>query len=113
MKPHRTRLGREEGFTLVYMAATLTVLLLASGLAVDSGRGYIVKAQLSKAVDGAALAAARSLNTGDPRSEAVRVFKQNFPSGWFGTIDGDPTTAAGFFTSQVVEASGVNIVTVT
>jgi Flp pilus assembly protein TadG len=113
MNPHRTRLAREEGFTLVYMAATLTVLLLATGLAVDGGRSYVVKAQLSKAVDGAALAAARSLNTGDPRSEAVRVFKQNFPSGFLGTVDGDPTTAGGFFTSRAVESSGVNIVTVT
>ena len=85
MNPHRTRLAREEGFTLVYMAATLTVLLLATGLAVDGGRSYVVKAQLSKAVDGAALAAARSLNTGSPRAEAVRVFQQNFPTGWFGT----------------------------
>ena len=95
------------------MAATLTVMLLASGLAVDSGRAYVVKAQLSKAVDGAALAAARSINTGAPRDEAVRVFKQNFPSGWFGTISGDPTTAAGFFSSRVDAPNGVNIVTVT
>ncbi|HEY7169800.1 MAG TPA: vWA domain-containing protein [Vicinamibacterales bacterium] len=113
MKPQRTRLGKEEGFTLVYMAATLTVMLLASGLALDSGRAYVVKAQLSKAVDGAALAAARSINTGAPRDEAVRVFKQNFPSGWFGTIAGDPTASAGFFTSRVDAPNGVNIVTVT
>jgi len=113
MKPQRTRLGREDGFTLVYMAATLTVMLLASGLAVDSGRAYVVKAQLSKAVDGAALAAARSLNTGNPRAEAGRVFQQNFPSGWFGTTGGDPSTAGGVFSSTVDEPNGVNIVTVT
>jgi Flp pilus assembly protein TadG len=113
MKPQRTRLGREDGFTLVYMAATLTVMLLASGLAVDSGRAYVVKAQLSKAVDGAALAAARSLNTGNPQAEAVRVFQQNFPTGWFGTTGGDPSAAAGFFSSAVDAPNGVNIVTVT
>src|SRR5581483_6705161 len=56
---------------------------------------------------------ARSINTGAPRDEAVRVFKQNFPSGWFGTIDGDPTTSPGFFTSRVDAPNGVNIVTVT
>src|SRR5881394_4543234 len=108
MKRMQTHRRSERGFVLVYMAATLALLLLASGLAVDSGRAYVVKAQLSKAVDGAALAAARSLNTGNPRAEAVRVFQQNFPSGWFGTTGGDPSTAGGFFSSTVDEPNGVN-----
>jgi Flp pilus assembly protein TadG len=95
------------------MAATLTLLLLATGLAVDSGRAYVVKAQLSKAVDGAALAAARSLNSGNPRAEAVQIFKANFPQGYLGTSSvTDPTSDPGFFSSAVNAASGVNVVTV-
>ena len=54
--------NREDGFALMYMAVVLVSLLLISGLAVDTGQAYIVKAQLGKAVDGAALAAARNLN---------------------------------------------------
>ncbi len=70
----------EKGFTLIYMAIALTVLLLFTGLAVDTGRAYVVKAQLTKAVDGAALGAARMLNSGDPRGEAVNIFKTNLGS---------------------------------
>ena len=83
----------EEGFAVVYMAVVLTLMLVFTGLAVDSGRGYVVKAQLSKAVDGAALGAARALNNGNPRDEAIAIFKANFPPGYFGTVGPDPTTA--------------------
>jgi Flp pilus assembly protein TadG len=106
--------SRQDGFALVYMAALLTGLLLFTGLAVDSGRVYVVKAQLSKAVDGAALAAARNLNSGDPSGEAARIFKTNFTDGYMGTsASPDPTADPSFFTSQVNVATGVNIVTVT
>jgi Flp pilus assembly protein TadG len=112
MKKLHTRPSSESGYVLVYMAASLTTLLLFSGLAVDSGRSYLVKAQLTKAVDGAALAAARNLNSGDPRGEAVKVFKANFPDGYLGTVTGDPTTAADFFSSSVLAQEGVNVVNV-
>ena len=89
----------EKGVALIYMAVTLTTLLLATGLAVDSGRAYVVKAQLTKAVDGAALGAARHLNSGNPRGEAEQIFKANFPAGYMGTSSvTDPTTAADFYT---------------
>src|SRR5437868_14225355 len=113
MHTHTSTRSSERGFVLVYMAVTLALLLLASGLAVDSGRAYVVKAQLSKAVDGAALAAARSLNSGNPRAEATQIFKANFPPGYMGTSTAsDPTAAANFFTSAVNTATGVNTVTV-
>src|SRR5436190_506923 len=103
----------QDGFVMVYLAVVTTVLLLFTGLAVDSGRAYLVKAQLSKAVDGAALGAARMLNSGDPRGEATRIFKANFPPGYLGTSSAtDPTSDPGFFSSQSIPASGVNIVTV-
>src|SRR5262245_5701233 len=109
----RPHLASERGMALTYMAVTMTALLLFTGLAVDGGRGYVVKAQLSKAVDGAALGAARSLNSGNPRAEAVRIFKANFPAGFFGTnTSPDPTAAADFFTQHYDAASGVNFVTV-
>jgi Flp pilus assembly protein TadG len=96
------------------MAAVLALLMVTTGLAVDSGRAYLVKAQLSKAVDGAALAAARSLNSGNPRAEAAQIFRANFPAGYLGTSTStDPTTDPNFFSSTVDAASGVNTVNVT
>jgi Flp pilus assembly protein TadG len=113
MQRSRTRTSNKQaGFVLVYMAAGLTTLLLFSGLAVDSGRAYLVKSQLTKAVDGAALAAARNLNSGNPKAEAARVFKANFPSGYLGTNAADPTTASDFFSSSVDAQTGVNTVKV-
>jgi len=114
MKRQIRNLSSQKGFVLVYMAATLTTLLLFAGLAVDTGRAYVVKAQLTKAVDGAALAAARSLNSGNPRNEAERVFKTNFPLGYLGTTAvTDQATAAGLFNLATNTVTGVNTVTVT
>src|SRR5436190_13124262 len=113
-KRQRAHITDEKGIALVYMAVLLTTLLLFSGVALDSGRGYVVKAQLTKAVDGAALAAARNLNSGDPRAEAVNIFRANFPPGYLGTSSvTDPTTDPGFFTLTTNAATGVNTVTVT
>ena len=114
MNRHGSDISSQRGFVLVYMAGLLALLLLVTGLAVDSGRAYVVKAQLSKAVDGAALAAARSLNSGNPKAEATQIFKANFPQGYLGTSSvTDPTTDPNFFSSAVNAASGVNVVTVT
>jgi Flp pilus assembly protein TadG len=110
---HGSDLSAEKGFALIYMAIVLTVLLLFTGVAVDTGRAYVVKAQLTKAVDGAALGAARMLNSGDPRGEAVNIFKSNFPPGYLGVSSvTDPTAAANFFNLTTNAATGVNIVTV-
>jgi Flp pilus assembly protein TadG len=106
--------SREEGFALVYMASLLAVLLIFTGLAVDTGRAYVVKAQLTKAVDGAALAAARNLNSGDPKGEATRIFNANFPTTYMGISSvTDPTTDPGFYSIATDPASGVNTVTIT
>jgi Flp pilus assembly protein TadG len=114
MTRHRRSFSDEQGVALIYMAVFLTTLLVTTGLAVDTGRAYVVKAQLSKAVDGAALGAARMLNGGNPRGEATRIFNANFPLGYLGTsTEADPTAAPTFFDLKTVAATGVNIVTVT
>jgi len=116
MTTHKRRHDRagEKGVALIYMAVTLTTLLLATGLAVDAGRAYVVKAQLTKAVDGAALGAARHLNGGDPRGEAEQIFKANFPAGYMGTSSvTDPTTAPGFYSLVTDNVTGINTITIT
>src|SRR5215470_2778382 len=107
MKKTKTTKKHDRGFALIYMAVTLSGLLVFSGLAVDGGRAYVVKAQLSKAVDGAALGAARAVNSGNPRQEAVNIFKANFPDGFMGvSIANDPTADPNFYHSSVDPATG-------
>ena len=113
MSSARGRIANEKGFTLFYMAVVLVTLLLFTGLAVDGGRVYVVRAQLTKAVDGAALGAARMLNSGNPRSQAAEIFEANFPAGWMGTTWVTPTSDASFFTIETDETTGVNRVRVT
>jgi Flp pilus assembly protein TadG len=109
----RQRTRREKGFALVYMAVFLSFLLIATGLAVDGGRAYVVKAQLTKAVDGAALSAARNLNSGTPRAEAEKIFRANFPAGYMGVSSvTDPTADPNFFDMRTDNTTGVNVVTV-
>ena len=109
----RQRTRRDKGFALVYMAVFISFLLIATGLAVDSGRAYVVKAQLTKAVDGAALSAARNLNSGNPRAEAEKIFRANFPDGYMGVSSvTNPTTDPSFFDLDTIVETGVNVVTV-
>ena len=91
---------KEEGVALILVAGLLVLLLLFIGFAIDLGRAYLVKAQLTKAVDGAALAAARALSTSSTpeKAEAIRIFRANFPSGYLGTSSvTDPATDPNFF----------------
>src|SRR5262245_38397458 len=113
MKTVRQRLSGERGYAMIHMAVFLPMLLLFTGLAVDSGRAYLVKAQLSKAVDGAALSAARNLNGGNPKGEAAKVFNANFPPNFMGvTSVTDPASASDFYEMHTVEDTGVNVVTI-
>jgi Flp pilus assembly protein TadG len=113
MTRHARTHQSEAGVALVHMAVLLPVLLLFTGLAVDSGRAYLVKAQLSKAVDGAALSAARNLNGGNPKGEAAKVFTANFPPDFMGaTSVTNPSTAPDFYEMHTVEETGVHVVTI-
>ena len=86
MTTERAKRVHEKGIALVYVGVFLVPLLLCTGLAVDLGRGYLVRVALSKAVDAAALAAARSLNgnTSVAGDVAKNIFNANFPAGFLG-----------------------------
>jgi Flp pilus assembly protein TadG len=106
---------KEKGMVLVLVAALLVLLLLFSGLAIDLGRAYVVQGQLTKAVDGAALAAGRALSSGSTpeKDEASRIFRANFPDGYLGTSSvTDPATDPNFFSKTYDAESGANIITV-
>jgi Flp pilus assembly protein TadG len=60
----RAALSDESGAVLVLLAVSLFVILGATGLALDLGRGYLEKLRVGRAVDAAALAGARALRLG-------------------------------------------------
>src|SRR5216117_3632666 len=84
MTMHRGR--SQRGVAFAYLGITLFALVGFTGLAVDLGRSYVVKSNLSKAVDAAALAAARRIGEGESAAtaEATKIFNANFPSGYLG-----------------------------
>jgi Flp pilus assembly protein TadG len=106
----RTVQAREEGIAIYLFAALLFILLVFSGLAIDLGRGYIVKIHLSKAVDGTALVAARYIGQGQSaaQTEASKIFYANFPNGYLGTNN----SATPNFTFAYNATDGSNVITV-
>lgn len=77
----------QKGAVMVMFALMLTVLVGFTSLAVEVGRWYLVKAELSKAVDAAALTAAKNLS--NPNVTLVDLAQEfgfeNFPVGYLGT----------------------------
>src|SRR6266403_1571541 len=92
MNIERADHAREKGMALVYVGIFLVPLLLCTGLAVDFGRGYLVRATLAKAVDAAALAAARNITSDPSQAERVaeNIFDVNFPPGFLGVTPSRP-----------------------
>lgn len=75
------RVERAQIFLL--FALSLPVLILFVGLAVDLGFAFVTRANLSKAVDAAALAAMRNINQGQAQATAIAqsAFNTNYGSG--------------------------------
>jgi len=76
--------------TLLYTLMMLFIIIPMTGLAIDAGIIYTIKGRLQAAVDGASLAAARSLNlnqsitqqNGPTTTFAISVVHANFPTNW-------------------------------
>lgn len=79
--PRRFAADRRGGIIIMLGFMIIPVMAMV-GLALDSSRAYLVKAQLSQAIDAAALAGGRAFKM-DYRSEDVqRYFAANFPTGF-------------------------------
>ncbi|GAB2174510.1 TadE/TadG family type IV pilus assembly protein [Dongia sp. agr-C8] len=87
---YRRYLRGESGAIAIYFGLSCLVFIGVAGLAVDAARGYLVKARLSEAIDAAALAGGKALQTaGDPlnnkvKADALAFFNANFPNGAMG-----------------------------
>ncbi|WP_375748866.1 VWA domain-containing protein [Vibrio sp. HN007] len=74
--------GKNKGLVLILTIMALPVLLMITGLAIDTGRIYLVKAKLFAAVDAAGIAAARAVANGEDAAKAAasKYFNVNFPT---------------------------------
>ena len=81
-------LHNEKGTYLAISAITVLALFGLAALGIEAGRWYLVQAEMSKAIDGAAFAGAS--NVSNPNIPNMQVFIQdvadaNFPDGLLGT----------------------------
>jgi len=86
---------RRSGQAIIMLTLMVSCFLVPMvGLAIDGGRGYLVRIKLSTAVDGASLAAGRLMGTPPGASVATQTsyttataqqyLAANFPAGFFG-----------------------------
>lgn len=104
------RRKRDEGGTiLIAFALFLVVLLGFCALGMEAGRWFMVRAELSKSVDAAALVAAKNISNPyvTPDALAREFAAANFPSGYLGT----PASGAGTvtFTATMVGNDKVQV----
>jgi len=98
---HQDKSSRvHPGQIFVLFALTLPVLILFVGLAIDFGFAYVEKTTLSKAVDAAALAGMRNINSqaATPTQIALSAFNANYGTG-LGRDISPPTVNVGFSTN--------------
>ena len=83
----------QRGAVLVTFAILLVALLGFAALATEAGRWYLVRSELSKAVDAAAMAGAKNISNPyvTVNTIAQEVGNENFPAGQLGT----PNSGAG------------------
>ncbi len=87
---------KQSGTVLMTLVLFLILLMGFSGLAIEAGRWFVIRAELSKAVDAACLQGARNLSNPfvSPKQLAAEFCAENFTAGAFGTIptgQGSPT----------------------
>jgi Flp pilus assembly protein TadG len=85
----------DRGSVAIYFGLSAIVFFGVAGLAVDAARGYLIKARLSEAVDAAALAGGKALQSATNNtlvvSDATSFFNANFPTGAMGATVAAPT----------------------
>ncbi|WP_346778422.1 vWA domain-containing protein [Paraburkholderia sp. Tr-20389] len=77
----------------ILVVVSLVALLGIAGLAIDAGLGYMIKARLDSAVDGALIAAGQAVTRGASQDEQITnattaanaFFAANYPAGFLGS----------------------------
>ncbi len=98
----------ERGSIIILMTVFLLILLGFVALGTEAGRWYLVRAELSKSVDAAALAGARNLANPhvDPAVLAREFGVENFPAGSHGS---GTNGGAASFSAQFIDTDRLNV----
>jgi len=108
----KRRARGDTGTILVAFTLFILVLLGFAALGIEGGRWFMVRAELSKSVDAASLAAARNITNPlpsvTPQSLALDYAAENFPVGYLGTPTGGHTGAVQF-TAQLIGNDKVQV----
>ncbi len=78
----RGLLNERRGSILTWVAVSLIPLVVSVGMATDIARGFVMRSQLSTALDSAALAGGRAFNLPSRDDDIQAYFNANFPSGY-------------------------------
>jgi Flp pilus assembly protein TadG len=98
----------ERGQTLPLFAVFLVVMILFVGMAIDLGYAYVTKANISKAVDAAALSGMNNLSQGQSTAEAIA--KSAFTANYGST--GRDVSTPGATVTFTADASGNTLINV-
>ena len=117
------RIRRDHhGGTAVLVAISAVPLIGFFGLAVDSGRGYLVKSKLQQALDAAALVGGKVIEEANRDQQIQMFFDANIQQGYMGatitgpTIDANTTTglvtldASATFNTTFMSVFGVDTI---
>ncbi len=74
----------QRGGVMMIMGLAIIPLFAVIGLAIDGGRGYMLKSKLSYAIDAAGLAGGRAFDTDLREQDIMMYFNANFPPGYMG-----------------------------
>ena len=80
-----------RGAVSAVVALSIAPMVATVGLAIDTARGYLVKARLSQAIDAAGLAGGRVMSSANRDSDIRMYFNANFPTGYLGAQIVGPT----------------------
>jgi Flp pilus assembly protein TadG len=114
---YRRFLRGEGGAIAIYFGLSAIVFVGVAGLAVDAARGYLVKARLSEAIDAAALAGGKALQSTSNsdstkvKADALAFFNANFPNGAMGATVASPQIVIGNNSTDVKVSSSAVIPT--
>ena len=100
-----------RGAVAIMVAGGIVVFVGFVGLATDAARGYIVKAKLSEALDAAALAGGRVINSPNRDADIKMYFNANFPANYLGSTHGDPQIVTGADGRTITVSANANVPT--
>lgn len=104
-----------RGGILLFVAVAMVGMLAGAGLAIDAGRGFLERAQLARAVDAAALTAARYVREGRKaaREMGLAVATANGVTSGVGKAKIGFRFATNEFDEQIVEVSATRTIPTT